>query len=57
MPMTPILTIEIFDCWEIDFMEPFPLSDHNEYILLAVEYVSKWVEAIPTQKNNHKIVI
>ena len=35
----------------------FPLLDYNEYILLAVEYVSKWVEAIPTRKNDHKIVI
>ena len=38
-------------------MGPFPQSNHNEYILLAVEYVSKWVEAIPTRKNDHKIVI
>ena len=38
-------------------MGPFPQSNHNEYILLALEYVSKWVEAIPTRKNDHKIVI
>ena len=35
-------------------MGPFPLSNRNEYILLAVEYVSKWVEAVQTRKNNHK---
>ena len=57
MPMTPILTIEIFDCWGINFIGPFPLSDRNEYILLVVEYVSKWVEAILTQKNDHKAII
>ena len=57
MPMTPILIIEILDCWGIDFMGPFPQTDRNEYILLAVEYVSKWVEAISTRKNDHKTVI
>ena len=55
--MTPILTIEIFDFWGIDFMGPFPQSDHNEYILLVVEYISKWVEAILIQKNDHRTVI
>ena len=26
MPLNPILVIEIFDCWGIDFMGPFPPS-------------------------------
>ena len=51
MPMNPILVIEIFDVWGIDFMGPFPNSFGNLYILLAVDYVSKWVEAIPTKSN------
>ena len=38
-------------------MGSFPQSNHNEYILLAVEYVSKWVKAIPTCKNDHKNII
>ena len=57
MPLTPILIIEIFDCWGIDFMEPFPPSCGYLYILLAVGYVSKWVEAIPTRTNDHKVVL
>ena len=57
MPMTPILTIEIFDCWGIDFMGLFLVSNQNVCIFLVVEYVSKWVEAIPTRKNDHRIVI
>ncbi|GJX77396.1 putative reverse transcriptase domain-containing protein, partial [Tanacetum coccineum] len=28
-----------------DFMGPFPLSNGNKYILVAIDYVSKWVEA------------
>ncbi|XP_057483886.1 uncharacterized protein LOC130770422 [Actinidia eriantha] len=57
MPLSPILVIEIFDCWGIDFMGHFPLSNGYLYILLAVDYVSKWVEAIPTRINDHKVVI
>ena len=57
MPMTLIITIEIFDYWGIDFMGLFPISFHNEYIFLSVEYVSKWVEAIPIRKNDHHTVI
>ena len=57
MPLTPILIIEIFDCWGLDFMGPFPPSCGYLYILLAVDYVSKWVEAIPTRTNDHKVVL
>ncbi|KAK4269610.1 hypothetical protein QN277_022745 [Acacia crassicarpa] len=41
MPLTPILEVEVFDVWGIDFMGPFPLSRGNQYILVAVDYVSK----------------
>ena len=41
MPLTPILVIEIFDCWGIDFMGPFPPSCGYLYILFSVDYVSK----------------
>ena len=57
MPLTPILIIEIFDCWGIDFIGPFPLSCGYLYILLSVDYMSKWVEAIPTRTNDHKVVL
>ena len=46
MPMRPILEVEIFNLWGIYFMRPFPPSDEKEYILVVVDYVSKWVEAI-----------
>ncbi|RVW58427.1 Retrovirus-related Pol polyprotein from transposon 297 [Vitis vinifera] len=47
MPMNPILIVDLFDVWGIDFMGPFPMSFGNSYILVGVDYVSKWVEAIP----------
>ena len=40
MPLNPILEIELFDVWGIDFMGPFPNSFGNQYILVAVDYVS-----------------
>ena len=57
MPIRPILEVEIFDLWGIDFMVPFPPSDRKEYILVAVDYVSNWVEAIPTRTNDHHEVL
>ncbi|CAN6585954.1 unnamed protein product [Malus baccata var. baccata] len=54
MPQQNILVIELFDVWGIDFMGPFPSSHGNLYILVAIDYVSKWVEAIasPTCKSS-----
>ena len=46
MSMMPIFEVEIFDLWGIEFMGPFPTSDRKEYVLVVVDYVSKWVEAI-----------
>ena len=48
------LVIEPFDCWGFDFMGPFPTSHGNTHILVAVDYVTKWVEAIPTKSADHK---
>jgi hypothetical protein len=52
MPLTSNLQIDIFDVEGIDFMGPFPNSEGYEYILVAVNYVSKWVEALPCQAVN-----
>ena len=57
MPLNPILVVEIFDVWGIDFMGPFPPSFGHEYILVAVDYVSKWIEAIATRTNDHRVVL
>nr|CAN71935.1 hypothetical protein VITISV_016909 [Vitis vinifera] len=57
MTMNPILIVDIFDVWGIDFMGPFPMSFGNSYILVGVDYVSKWVEAIPCKHNDHRVVL
>ena len=57
MPQSGILICEIFDVWGIDFMGPFPSSFGKVYILLAVDYVSKWVEAKATKFDDAKTVI
>ncbi|CAL9018971.1 unnamed protein product, partial [Prunus brigantina] len=46
--------LKLFDVWGIDFMGPFPSSFGYIYILVAVDYVSKWVEATATRTNDHK---
>jgi hypothetical protein len=59
MPLTNNLQIELFDVWEIDYMGPFPKSKNYEYILVVVDYVSKWVKAMPCKvadvKNSKKM--
>ena len=49
MPLYNIFVCEILDVGGIDFMGPFPPSYGNQYILVCVDYLSKWVEAIPTK--------
>ncbi|KAI3769069.1 hypothetical protein L6452_00165 [Arctium lappa] len=57
MPLNGILEVELFDVWGIDFMGPFPPSNQCQYILVAVDYVSKWVQAVACVSNDAKTVI
>ena len=57
MSLNNIHEVKIFDVWGIDFMDPFPHSFGKLFILLAINYVSKWVEAISTEKNDARIVV
>lgn len=57
MPHNYILEVEVFDCWGIDFMRPFPPSFGNLYILVAVDYVSKLVKAMANPTNDSRVML
>ncbi|GKC41167.1 reverse transcriptase domain-containing protein [Tanacetum coccineum] len=61
MPQNAIQVYEIFDVWGIDFMRPFPSSHRNKLhssfiFLVAVDYLSKWVEAKALPTNDARVV-
>nr|GFA21436.1 reverse transcriptase domain-containing protein [Tanacetum cinerariifolium] len=56
MLQNSIQVCKIFDVWGIDFMGPFSSSRGNKYILVAVDYLSKWVEAKALPTNDARVV-
>nr|GEZ68963.1 DNA-directed DNA polymerase [Tanacetum cinerariifolium] len=57
IPQNVIQVCEIFDVWGIDFMGPFSSFRGNMYILVAVDYLSKWVEAKALPTNDARVVV
>ncbi|GJU47003.1 reverse transcriptase domain-containing protein, partial [Tanacetum coccineum] len=57
MPQNSIQVCKIFDVWGIDFMGPFLSSRGNKYILVAVDYLSKWVKAKALPTNDARVVV
>ncbi|GJT93413.1 reverse transcriptase domain-containing protein [Tanacetum coccineum] len=57
MSQNSIQVCEVFNAWGIDFMVPFPTSYGNKYILVAIDYVSKWAEAQALSTNDAKVVV
>ncbi|GJX55171.1 reverse transcriptase domain-containing protein [Tanacetum coccineum] len=57
MPQNLIQICKIFYVWGIDFMGPFTSSRGNKYILVTVDYVSKWVEAKALPTNDARVVV
>ena len=57
MPLNPILVVELFNVWGINFIGPFPSSFGYVYILVGVDYVSKRVEAVPCRAADHRVVL
>ncbi|GKE71026.1 reverse transcriptase domain-containing protein [Tanacetum coccineum] len=57
MPLNNIQVCINFDIWGIDFMGPFPESYKFKYIVVAVDYISKWAEAQALPTNDARVVI
>ncbi|GKC90309.1 reverse transcriptase domain-containing protein [Tanacetum coccineum] len=57
MPQNNIQVCDVFDVWGLDFMGPFPNLKGKKYILVAVDYVSKWVRAQALPTNDARVVI
>jgi hypothetical protein len=54
-PLHPVVSIGCFKKWGIDFMTFSPHSARGHgYIIVAMEYFTKWVEVMPTFDNTRK---
>jgi hypothetical protein len=52
-PMFPIIVVGPFTKWGIDFTTcHLTLAREHCYIIVAVDYFRKWVEAMPTFNND-----
>ena len=58
MPLQPQLVVKPFKQWALDFIRPFNLpSNQKIYILVATDYVTKWVEAVALSRATKESVI
>jgi hypothetical protein len=59
LPLQPMIVEVPFQQWGLDFIGEFKDNSSNGYkwILMAIDYFMKWVEAIPTKKATYKVVM
>ena len=51
-PLYPVIVVGPFARWGIDFTTCTPASARgHKYIIVVVDYFTKWAEAMPTVKN------
>lgn len=53
----PIIKVELFDIWWIDFMIHFVSSYDNKFILVVIIYLYKWVEVVALLQHDCKIMV
>ena len=52
------VVVEPFDRWALDFLGPInPPSKQKVYILVCIDSMTKWVEAVALVKANDQVVI
>lgn len=50
IPLSPHVTLQVFDKWAIDFVEPInPLGKRtgSRYIIIVTNYLTRWDETKP----------
>lgn len=57
MPLNKILEVETFYVWGVNFVGSFTSSLGNQYIIMVVDHVSKWNEAIVSLTNDARVII
>ena len=49
--------IDVFERWEVDIVRPLSITrEGNRYIVVAIDYFSRWLEARPLKAANVKII-
>ena len=59
LPLKPIHAKGPFQQWGLDFIgeiNPHSSGQHR-WILVATDYFTKWIEAIPARKADHNVVM
>jgi hypothetical protein len=52
-PLHPVITVGPFTKWGVDFVDCNPTSvGGHQHIIVAIDYFTKWVEAMPTVKSD-----
>jgi hypothetical protein len=59
LPLQPVVVEAPFQQWGLDFIGKFKDNSSNGYswVIIATDYFTKWVEAIPTKSATEKVVM
>jgi hypothetical protein len=58
MALRPIFPTGPFEKWGLDFVGPLPTTAlRNKYLIVATDYLTKWIEAAAVKKNTREVVV